>query len=261
MKTFHKLVILALLFSFSTKSFSQLDWSHEVGILAGPLSMQTDYGERNYFPSSNEGTFGIAVVHYLSFFGNNYNWRNGATWFSDHFKLRTEFSYYFNNTLEHEGRYVEQNTPIAAQLQAMKGETKIYNVGMQLEYYFKNLEDYGLLFNTADKFAPYVSAGLHYSRYDAELTNTPSGGLDVGNLPAKWQDRFFIEPDNTFSLTLSAGTRFKLDRIDLVADARWQHFFSDQVDGLDQVDGSSRNNDTLIFLSLGVVFDLSNISR
>jgi len=260
MKTYHKLVIIVLLFSFS-KSFSQLDFSHEVGIVAGPLSMQTDYGERNHFPSSNEGTFGVAVVHYLSFFGNNYNWRNGATWFSDHFKLRTEFSYYFNNTLEHEGRYVEQNSAIAPQLRAMKGETKIYNVGMQLEYYFKNLEDYGLLFNTADKFAPYISAGLHYSRFDAALTNTSNGGLDVGNLPAKWQDRFFIDPDNTFSFTVSTGTRFKLNNIDLVADARWQHFFSDKVDGLDQTDGSSKYNDTLILLSFGIVFDLSNLSR
>ncbi len=261
MKAYHKLVILILLFSFS-KSFSQLDVSHEVGIIAGPLSMQTDYGERNHFPSSNASTFGVAVVHYLSFFGNNYNWRNGATWFSDHFKLRTEFSYYFNNSLEHKGRYVEDaNSNLAPKLRAMKGETKIYNIGMQLEYYFKNLEDYGLLFNTADKFAPYISAGLHYNRYDAELTNTADGGLDVANLPEKWQDRFFIDPDNTFSLTLSAGTRFKLDNVDLVADARWQHFFSDQVDGLDQTDGSSKYNDTLIFFSVGVIFDLSNLSR
>lgn len=260
MKTHQKLVILVLLFSF-TKSFSQLDLSHEVGIVAGPLSMQTDYGERNNFPSSNQSTFGIAIVHYLSFFGSNYNWRNGATWFSDHFKLRSEFSYYFNNSLEHKGRYVEDNSAFADRLRAMQGETKIYNFGMQLEYYFKNLEDYGLLFNTADKFAPYISAGIQYSRFDAGLTNTPSGTLDVASLPEKWQNRTFLEPDNTFSLTLSGGTRFKLDNVDLVADVRWQYFFSDRVDGLDQVDGSSKYNDTLIFFSVGVIFDLSNLSR
>ena len=260
MKTYQKLVILVLLFSFS-KTFSQLDLSHEVGIVAGPLSMQTDYGERNHFPSSNQSTFGVAVVHYLSFFGSNYNWRNGATWFSDHFKLRTEFSYYFNNSLEHKGEPIEGNRPINDQLRAMKGETKMYNVGVQLEYYFKNLEDYGLLFNTADKFAPYISAGLQYNSFDAELTNTSNGGLDVGNLPAKWQNNFFIEPDNTFSFTLSAGTRYKMNNIDLVADARFQSFFSDRIDGLDQVDGSSKNNDTLILFSVGIVFDLSNISR
>ncbi len=137
----------------------------------------------------------------------------------------------------------------------------MYNVGVQLEYYFKNLEDYGLLFNTADKFAPYISAGLQYNSFDAELTNTSNGGLDVGNLPAKWQNNFFIEPDNTFSFTLSAGTRYKMNNIDLVADARFQSFFSDRIDGLDQVDGSSKNNDTLILFSVGIVFDLSNISR
>ena len=224
--------------------------------------MQTDYGERNHFPSSNATTFGVALVHYLSFYGNNYNWRNGASYFSDHFKLRTEFSYYFNNDLKHKGQYVEnQNSVIGAQLRAMTGATKIYNVGSQLEYYFKNLEDYGLLFNTADKFAPYVSAGFYYSRFDAELTNDGNGGLNVANLPQKWREHFYIEPDQTFSFTLSAGTRYKLNNIDLVADARWQYFLSDKVDGLDQVDGSSKFNDTLIFFSVGVIFDLSNINN
>ena len=255
MKSYYRLIIFILLVSF-TKSHAQLDLSHEFGVFTGPVVFQSDYGESNHLPSSTATSFGIAAVHYLSFYGNNYNWRNGASYFSDHFKLRTEISYYFNNNFEHKGRYVEPNTAFAERLRAMKGKTKIFNVGTQLEYYFKNLEDYGLLFNTVDRFAPYVSAGIQYNSFDPELTNTPDGGLDVGNLPAKWQENFYLDPDTSFSLTLGVGTRYKLDKFDLVVDGRFQYFLSDRIDGLDQVDGSSDNNDTLIFFSVGVVFNL-----
>jgi hypothetical protein len=239
-----------------TKTNAQIDLSHEFGLFTGPVVFQSDYGESSHLPSSTATSFGIAAVHYLSFYGSNYNWRNGASFFSDHFKLRSEISYYFNNSFEHKGKYVESNASIAPKLKAMKGKTKIFNIGTQLEYYFKNLEDYGLLFNTVDRFAPYLSAGVQYNSFTPELTNTPSGGLDVSNLPAKWQENFYLEKDNTFSLTFGLGTRYKLDRFDLVFDGRFQYFLSDRVDGLDQVDGSSDNNDTLIFFSAGIVFDL-----
>ncbi len=255
MKSYHKLIFFILLVSF-TRSNAQLDLSHEFGIFTGPVTFQSDYGERNHLPSSTATSFGIAAVHYLSFFGNNYNWRNGASYFSDHFKLRTELSYYFNNSFDHKGRFDDVQGVIGEQLRAMTGKTKIFNIGTQLEYYFKNLEDYGLLFNTVDRFAPYVSAGVQYNSFDPELTNTPNGGLDVGNLPEKWRENFFIEPDKTFSLTVGAGTRYKLDKFDLVVDGRFQYFLSDRVDGLDQVDGSSKKNDTLLFFSVGVVFAL-----
>ena len=258
MKAYYKLFIFIFLVSFS-KSYAQLDLSHEFGVMVGPITMQTDYGERNHLPSSTATSFGVAVVHYLSFYGNNYNWRNGASFFSDHFKLRTELSYYFNNNLEHKGRYIDPTVSsplLASQLEAMTGSTKIFNIGTQLEYYFKNLEDYGLLFNTADKFAPYVGAGIQYNSFDAELMNTPDGGLDVSNLPTKWQNNFYVEPESTFSLTLNLGTRYKLNNVDLVLDGRWQYFLSDKVDGLDQQDGSSKFNDTLLFFSVGAVFNL-----
>ena len=90
------------------------------------------------------------------------------------------------------------------------------------------------------------------------MTNTPDGGLDVANLPDKWKERFYIEKDRAFSLTFGLGTRYKLDKFDLVLDGRFQYFLSDRVDGLDQIDGSSDNNDTLIFFSAGIVFDLES---
>lgn len=266
MKTYHKLIALIFVLSF-TKSFAQFDWSHELGVVVGPVSMQTDYGERHHLPSSMATSFGVGLVHYLSFYGNNYNWRNGASYFSDHFRLRTEISYYFNTNLKHKGAYIEPNTDFAARLRAMSGSTKTFNIGTQLEYYFKNLEDYGLLFNDGDRFSPYVSVGVQYNSFSPEFSTSYGSGdweNDPSILPEPWQQNaIFLEKDKTFSFTASLGTRYNLGDFDFVADLRWQYFFSDRIDGLDapkDVSGS-KYNDTLLFLNLGVIFDLSGLSR
>jgi len=262
MKFLYKIFLLLLLIPLSN-SYAQLDLSHEVGVSFGPVAMQTDYGERNHLPSSMATSFGVSVSHYLSFYGSNYNWRNGASFFSDHFKLRTEISIYTNTNLEHKGVPSEIIGPFGDQIRAMKGSTKVFNVGTQLEYYFKNLEDYGLLFNDDNKFAPYVSAGFHYNSFDPELTND-NGNLNIATLPEPWQENaVFLEKDTTFSLSFSAGTRYKMNNFDVFIDARWQYFLSDKIDGLDAPSdlSGSKFNDTLIYLSVGAIFDLSNLSR
>ncbi len=267
MKFLYKIFLL-LLFIPLSNSYAQLELSHEIGVSFGPVTMQTDYGERHHLPSSTPTSFGIAFSHYLSFYGSNYNWRNGASFFSDHFKLKTEVSFYTNTSLEHKGAYIDPSVSspeLVEQLKAMTGSTKIFNIGTQLEYYFKNLEDYGLLFNDDNKFAPYISAGIQYNSFDPEVTS--SLGNYVTNpevLPLPWQENaIFVEKDNTFSLTFSLGTRYKMDTFDFFIDARWQYFLSDRVDGLDapkELSGS-KFNDTLIFFSVGAIYDLSSLSR
>jgi hypothetical protein len=80
-----------------------------------------------------------------------------------------------------------------------------------------------------------------------------------------WQeDAIFIEKDNTFSLTFGLGTRYKMEGdFDLFIEARYQYFFSDRIDGLDapsDVSGS-KNNDTLIYFSVGGIFHLSKFRQ
>ena len=269
MKIFRKILLL-LVFLPLSNSFAQLNLSHEIGVSFGPVTMQTDYGERHHLPSSTATSFGVAASHYLSFYSSNYNWRNGASYFSDHFKLKTDFSYYTNTSLEHKGKYVDasQISPQNDKLRAMKGSTKIINVGTQLEYYFKNLEDYGLLFNNDSKFAPYVSAGIQYSSFTPELTSDL--GDYVSNpslLPTQWQDlgnAVFVENDNTFSLTFGLGTRYKMrGDFDFFVEARYQYFFSDRIDGIDAPHDVSGNkfNDTLIYFSVGGIFHLSQFRQ
>ncbi len=256
MKPIYRILVLLLFFPLSN-SFAQLQLSHEIGVAFGPVTMQTDYGERHHLPSSTATSFGVAFTHYLSFYGSNYNWRNGASFFSDHFKLRTEISFYTNTNLEHKGKPVDPSFTSVQndRLRAMKGSTKIFNIGTQLEYYFNNLEDYGLLFNTADNFAPYVSAGVQYNSFTPQITSSEP-------LPEPWAtEGVFLQKDNTFSLTLGLGTRYKLENFDLFVDARWQYFLSDRIDGLDATSSisGSKFNDTLIFFSVGAIFDLNNL--
>ena len=54
-----------------------------------------------------------------------------------------------------------------------------------------------------------------------------------------------------------------MNDFDLVAEARYQYFFSDRIDGLDAPHEVSGNkfNDTLIYFSVGVIYDLSSFRQ
>jgi hypothetical protein len=75
--------------------------SHEVGVIAGPVAFQSDYGQR-YNLNTNAG---IQVWESVLFIISIFPMKQNATvipdtYFNDHFKLRSELSY--NKTdLEH----------------------------------------------------------------------------------------------------------------------------------------------------------------
>ena len=61
--------LLLIFIGFSNSSNAQFGgFSHEVGIIAGPIAFQSDYGER-YDLSTNAGNtgLGIGIIHYLNF--------------------------------------------------------------------------------------------------------------------------------------------------------------------------------------------------
>jgi len=91
------MLIFLIVITIGNKAYSQLDVSSEVGVVFGVTSFQTDFGIRHDFPSANAQTMGYGVVHYLKFFGKQYSWRSGSSFFSEHFMLKTEFLY-LNNT-------------------------------------------------------------------------------------------------------------------------------------------------------------------
>ena len=138
-----KLFNLIILFTIGSIGVSNAqfgNFSHEIGIIAGPVALQSDYGERNDFKTNSGNTgFGVGLIHYLNFsYRGDCNCYTPETYFNDHFKIRTELS--FNKTkLNHFGQYVTPekvgNSVFAKQLKAMEGSSSVTNIGMQIEFH------------------------------------------------------------------------------------------------------------------------------
>ena len=260
----HITPLLVALLGFYPHANAQFDgFSHEIGIIAGPIAFQSDYGERYDF-STNAGNTGIGIglVHYLNFtYDSNYNYTD-RTYFNQHFKLRSELSYN-NAKLKHFGEYVDpsKNSLGAQQLRAMKGSTAVANVGVQLEFYPWNIRDFTAV---TGGFAPFVSFGGQFSYYSAKSSSTlgplgtplttfpkyltPSEGRPFG---------FSTEQGTVWSVVSSVGSRYKLtDSGDLMVDLRFQYFFSNWVDGLNpnpDLYKENKANDWLVWFNVGYI--------
>ncbi len=258
------ILLLLICFGFSADSFAQFDgFSHEIGIIAGPIAFQSDYGERYDFKTNAGNTgIGIGIVHFLNFtYDSNYNYTS-RTYFNEHFKLRSELS--FNKTqLQHFGKYVDpRKTSLdAQQLRAMSGSTSIANFGMQLEYFPLNIRDFTAV---TGSFAPFVSLGGQISYYDAKASSTlgplgtPATTFPKYLTPSEGRPFGFSTEKNTvWSVVSSVGTRYKIDdSADLLVDLRLQYFFSNWVDGLNpnpEIYKENKANDWLIWFNVGYI--------
>lgn len=226
-------IIFALLGISTINAQSSL--AHEIGIMFGPVTFQSDYGERNNFDTNAGNTgFGIGIIHFLNFSSNN----NKEHFFSEHFKVRTEFSFTKTN-LHHFGKWVSKNPPTLGvqRLKAMSGSTSTINLGPQLEFSpFMKIHDYE---NSPGSLSPYVSLGFLVSYYS---TKTKSGLGELGSIettPLKYltpsdgrEHGYSSESNLVLSATAAAGIHYKLTRMsDLMLEARFQAFNSDWVDG------------------------------
>ncbi|MBE0390636.1 glutamate dehydrogenase [Flavobacterium sp. PL002] len=259
--------ILFFLFGLSNSSNAQQGIAHEIGVIAGPVELRSDYGQRNNIGNnfSNSG-FGIGIVHFLNF---SYNQRTFSedTYFKEHFKVRSEISYSKSN-LEHQGIYVEKepNSLAAQQLKGMYGTTQLINFGMQLEYNFIDIHDFE---KVTGSFGPFISFGGQISGYKTEVNSTlgtlgtvaatfpkyltPSAGRIYG---------FSSEKGTALSLVSSLGTRYKLTPMaDLMIDMRFQYFNTDWIDGLNpnrKIYTENKTNDWLLWLNVGYIYYLDN---
>jgi hypothetical protein len=251
-------IAVLLLFFFFTTTYSQSRFSSEAGLIFGGSSFQTDFGISGDFASANQSSMAFGLTYYLKFFGSQYNWRSGSTFFTEHFKLKFEFLYTNNTNISHEG--ISPSSSNFAKLDAMKGEIKMYNFGANLEYYFLELEDYSSFYKSSGSLNPFISVGLHYTSFDPDITvngNSLEGQPEpYTQLIDKWQTgAIFLDKGNTFGASAGAGIRYSLEVLDLVLEGRYQYFFSDDVDGLNApLDPANKNNDSMIFVNLGVVY-------
>jgi hypothetical protein len=70
--------------------YSQLGFSNEIGVIAGPVAFQSDFGERSDFATNSGNTgIGIGVVHYINFaYRADCNCYSTDTFFNDHYAMK-----------------------------------------------------------------------------------------------------------------------------------------------------------------------------
>jgi len=241
---------------------AQFGFSHEIGVITGPVAFQSDYGERGDFSTNSGNTgLGIGLVHYLNFsYKAECNCYTPETYFNDHFKLRSELSYNKTN-LQHYGEWVaDGKTSLGArQLRAMSGSTAVTNLGMQLEFFPYSIRDFT---STIGSWAPFISLGGQFSFYKptAESSLGPGLGQLTSVTPRKYIGAFDLNDGTTWSVVTSLGTRYKLTELsDLMVDLRFQYYFSNWVDGLSPNPTfypENKANDWNVWLNFGYIYYL-----
>lgn len=259
-----KKIFLALLFAFGAQSvsFAQFGFSHEVGAFVGPTLFYSDYGQSDNTETNltNNG-FGIGLVHYMNFsYRAECNCYTPETYFNDHFKLRTEFSY-TRAKLNHAGEWVkpERTSYTAKQLRAMQGLASVTDIGMQLEYFPWSIRQFTA---TDGAFGPFVALGAHYNFFSPKNTSE-LGEINTSiSYPEKYlyNDAVTNASGSTWSVVASAGSRYKLTELsDLFVELRWQYYFSNWVEGVspDPIRyPENKANDWNLWLNFGYIYYL-----
>lgn len=268
MTKFISLTALLLIGSIQTIQ-AQFGFSHELGLIAGPVAFQSDYGVRNDFETNSGNTgIGVGLIHYLNFsYRADCNCYTPENYFNDHFKVRSELSY--NKTkLNHFGEWVTPEKLVksedARKLKQMTGSTAVTNIGMQLEFYPLSIRDFTA---STGSFAPFVSLGAQYSFFSPTVETSYGDGklLNPNNIYYKYLDPsegkrhgFSNDKGTTWSVVGSVGSRYKLTPLsDLIVDLRWQYYFSNWVDGLNPnptLYPENKSNDWNIWLNFGYIY-------
>jgi len=256
----NKLCLVVVLFFSIQLSFAQLGFSHEIGVIVGPIAYQSDFGVRYDFETNSGNTgFGIGIIHYINFaYRADCNCYSTDTYFNDHFKLRSEIDW--NKTqLNHFGEFVDESRTgaNADRLRAHSGEAQNWDLGMQLEYFPRSIRAFsaGLY-----SFAPFVSLGAHYVSYNPSVETT-YGDMNIenaSNFYTPWEPGSISDENgSTWSIVSSVGTRYKLSVLsDLMIDLRFQYFFSNWTDGLNHQLPSNKADDWLVWLNFGYIYYL-----
>ncbi|MBC7642956.1 MAG: glutamate dehydrogenase [Flavobacterium sp.] len=244
------IILCLFLLGFSNISNAQYGRTYrEVGLMAGPVFFQSDFGARNTFENyyKNNG-ISIGAFYYVSAIENSQSLR-------ENFKLRLEVSY-MTSQLKHYGEWVDPSNTnkFATQLRAMSGKVETINLGFQVEYYPFKTDDY----NRGTTWSPYISGGAQISNYTSKVESSLGPLGSTITTPTKYLNAYRNDSNIVASLTTSVGTRYMLDDYHaLVFDARIQYYFSDWVDGLNpdrNVYTENQANDWSTTFNIGYVY-------
>ena len=239
---------------------AQLGFSHEIGLITGPVAFQSDYGVRQDFETNAGNTgWGVGLVHYINFaYRADCNCYTKDSYFNDHFKLRNEISWNRTN-LDHYGVWVNKDSNIPGidtddQLRALHGQAQVWDIGSQIEFFPYSIRDFAA---GGYSFAPYVSLGAHYNSYNPKAYSDLGPIDNILTTPANFIGSYTNESASTWSVVWSAGVRYKLTPLsDLILDLRWQYYFSDWVDGWNHELDSNKYNDWNVWLNFGYIYYL-----
>jgi hypothetical protein len=234
--------------------FNAQNLNHDLGILIGSTNLQSDYGSPESIPGSftNNGT-SLTIAHYLGFSNGYSRWNQRKL--LDHLRVKTEIKYLINGDFEHTGKYSKKNNSNAEKLSAMKGSLKMFDLGINLEYYMFSVDEINN-FNYSTYLNPYVSFGFKYSFYTNGITSELGNWEEDRTLLADWYSGkvdLDVGKNNAFSFCSGIGIRNMLTpKIDLVAQVSFQYFFSDSIDGLIHT-----KNDSSVNIQLGIIYQLN----
>ncbi|MAZ26959.1 MAG: glutamate dehydrogenase [Cytophagaceae bacterium] len=268
MKTRNLLMVLVITLSpLLTRAQFDFSFSNEIGVLAGPLLFQSDFGLRNNFDTniSNLGV-GVGIFHYINFaYRADCNCYSRDVYFNDHFMIRSELDYHVTN-LSHEGPLAEKDNDEGRDLRDHLGKSNVFEAGIQLEWHPMSIRDFN-----AGGYAlhPFVSVGAHYVNYKPQYSS-------IQDVPGATPEDIFFDDfligdgalggiddsrGQTWALTLSGGMRYKLDELnDIFIEMRYHKYFSNWVDGLnpdEQFYPPNKYDDSIVWLMVGYVYYLN----
>ena len=263
-------ILLAVLFFYLSMPLTvkaQFGFSNEVGIIAGPLLFQSDFGLRENFDTNiNNVGIGVGIVHYMNFaYRSDCNCYTRDEYFNDHFKLRTEADLHYSK-FTHEGVESKKESPEGYDLRDHQGTSLVYELGMQLEYFPKSIRDFQA---GGYKIAPYVSLGAHFVGYNPSYSSIQD--VDGATPEDIYFDKFLIgdgelggiddSPGTTWALTGSIGLRYKLSELsDINLEFRYHKYYSNWVDGLNpdpEFYPPNRYDDSIVWLNIGYIYYLN----
>lgn len=242
------LILFLFIISYSTSNAQYGRTYEELGIMAGPVFFQSDFGARGELENAIKNIgFSIGVFYYISL-------EQDRTSFKENFKIRLEASY-MKTQLEHHGKYVESTTSnFARQLRGMRSTVEAGSVGAQLEFYPFKTDDY----NRGGIISPYISLGSQISSYTAKAYSLLGPIGTPLTTPIKYIDGFKSNTGVVLSATASMGVRFKVSEYHaIIVDGRLQYYFSDWVDGMNpdrRTYKENKTNDYSATLNIGYVY-------
>ncbi|MBZ4037357.1 glutamate dehydrogenase [Flavobacterium sp. 17A] len=258
----HLFITLFAIFGISSAASAQSDLAQEIGIYAGPVTLQSDFGQRNNFDTNAGNTgFGVGIMHFINFSSAN----NRESFFTEHFKVRSDLNF-SRTTLKHFGEWVERKPDgvFAQQLRNMHASSTIVGLGAQLLFHPVKIHYYE---TSIGSLSPYGSLGFQVSYYSAKV-GSHLGDLTLPTVtPGKYltpsdgrAHGFSTETGVVLSATAAVGVQYKLTKMsDLMFETRFQMYNSDWVDGLNpnkDLYKENKANDWQVWFNFGYIYYL-----